>query len=304
MQLSITHQTAYAYGVPVESSHHMAHLTPCDTPTQNVLSHGIDIDPAPSSPCHSRPDLFGNTVTHWALPHSHTHLTVTARSQVETRALEPAHTTLTCEQAARATQSAGLSVAGEWPIYIHPSVRAPRDAELGHYARPDFIAERPLIEAAVSFMRRMNAGLTYDSTSTHVDTPASQALQAGRGVCQDFAHIMLSGLRQMGHAARYVSGYLLTQPAPGQPRLMGADASHAWVALYVPGLDDHASGGWLHLDPTNARHGWGSPGVDYVELAHGRDFDDVSPLRGVLRGGDGSLPKVSVTVLPHHEGTI
>jgi transglutaminase-like putative cysteine protease len=174
----------------------------------------------------------------------------------------------------------------------------PRHAELGYFARPDFDPERPLTEAALAMMHRMHGQLVYDITSTHVDTPALEALQSGRGVCQDFAHIMLAGLRQMGLAACYVSGYLLTHPAPGQRRLIGADASHAWVALYVPGLDEHASRGWLHLDPTNARHGWGSPGTDYVELARGRDFADVSPLRGVLRGGDASAPQVSVTVLP------
>ena len=112
------------------------------------------------------------------------------------------------------------------------------------------------------------------------------------------AHIMLAGLRQMGQAACYVSGYLLTHPPPGQARLRGADASHAWVALHIPHLNDHPSRGWLHLDPTNARYGWGSPGADYVVLARGRDFSDVSPLRGVLRGGSDSSPRVSVHVEP------
>jgi transglutaminase-like putative cysteine protease len=304
MRLSITHQTTYAYGVPVESSHHMAYLTPPNSATQQVLSHAIDIDPQPPTPPHTRSDVFGNTVTHWALPDGHRHLRVTARSWIDTHALEPAHTEMTCAQAAQATQVAALSHPGEWPIHVHPSVRVPRHGEWGHLARPDFEPERPLVDAAVAFMQRLHTQLVYDSTSTHVDTPALLALQAGRGVCQDFAHILLAGLRQMGHAACYVSGYLLTQPAPGQARLIGADASHAWVALYVPGLQGHVSRGWLHLDPTNARHGWGSPGCDYVELARGRDFADVSPLRGVLRGGDASPPQVSVTVLPRSEGSI
>ncbi len=298
MRLSVTHQTTYHYGVPVESSHHMAHLTPPQAATQQILSHAIEIDPMPLQPAHTRTDVFGNTVTQWAMPHSHTQLSVTAHSCVETQILNPADSALTCEQAAHATQSAGLSQSGEWPLFAHPSARVPRHPDLGHFARPDFDPERPLPEAAVAFMLRMHKQLVYDSGSTRVDTPAVHALRAGRGVCQDFAHIMLAGLRQMGHAACYISGYLLTQAAPGQARLIGADASHAWVALYVPGLDDHASRGWLHLDPTNARHGWGSPGQDYVELARGRDFADVSPLRGVLRGGDASPPQVSVTVMP------
>jgi transglutaminase-like putative cysteine protease len=276
----------------------MAHLTPPSNATQHVLSHAIDIEPVPSHPAHTRTDVFGNAVTQWAMPHPHTQLNVTARSCVETRAIDAANCTLSCEQAARITQQGGLSRTGEWPLFAHPSSRVPWHADLGYFARSDFDPERPLQAAAVGFMLRMNAQLVYDSGSTRVDTPAVQALKAGRGVCQDFAHIMLAGLRQMGHAACYISGYLLTHPAPGQPRLIGADASHAWVAVYVPGMDDHASRGWLHLDPTNARHGWGSPGTDYVELARGRDFADVSPLRGVLRGGDASPPQVSVAIVP------
>ncbi len=300
MRLSITHQTTYRYGTAVDSSHHLAHLTPFEGPTQEVLSCELLIEPAPAQ-AHTRTDAFGNTVTHWFLPDPHTRLMVRARSCVQTRTIDPAPVRLTCAQAAELTQNIGLTQAVLWPIFAHPSMRAPRHPDLGHFARPDFAPERPLIEAAISFMHRMHTALTYDSTSTQVDTPAWQALQAGRGVCQDFAHIMLAGLRQMGLAACYVSGYLLTQPAPGQARLIGADASHAWVALRVPGLDAHESQGWYHLDPTNARHGWGSPGTDYVALARGRDFDDISPLRGVLRGGDSSPPEVSVSVQPQEQ---
>jgi transglutaminase-like putative cysteine protease len=300
MRLSITHQTAYRYGVAVESSHHLAHLTPPNRSTQQVDSHAIDIDPVPNAR-DTRTDVFGNQVTQWSLPESHLALCVTARSVVQTASLPKAHIDLSCAQAALATQSGCLAPVQPWALFAHPSARAPRGAELGHFARPDFAPDRPLVEAAVALMHRMHRDLVYDSSSTSVDTPALEALKAARGVCQDFAHIMLAGLRQMGLAACYVSGYLLTHPAPGQPRLIGADASHAWVGLYVPGLAAHASGGWLHLDPTNARYGWGSPGLDYVELARGRDFADVSPLRGVLRGGDASPPQVSVTVLPLDE---
>lgn len=298
MRLSITHQTTYAYGVPVESSHHLAHLTPPNGPSQQVESHVIELDPVPPEACDTRTDAFGNLVTQWFYPHSHPSLCVTAHSVVRTRGLAQVASAMTCAQAIQATQAVVPSPAGDWAMFTQPSAHVPRHAELGHFARPDFDPERRLTDAAVALMQRMHTQLVYDNTSTGVDTPALQALQAGRGVCQDFAHIMLGGFRQMGLAACYVSGYVLTQPAPGQARLIGADASHAWVALYVPGLLDHPSSGWLHLDPTNARHGWGSPGIDYVELARGRDFADVSPLRGVLRGGDSSPPRVNVTVMP------
>lgn len=303
MRLSITHQTTYRYGTPVESSHHMAHLTPPNGPTQQVLTHTLEIDPCPDSGAHTRIDAFGNTVSQWFLAQRHSQLTVRAHSSVRTQALAPAQTDVSCEQAHRSSRHLVWPQASLWPLYAHPSTHAPRHPELGHFARPDFHPDRPLLEATIAFMHRIHSQLTYDNTSTHVDTPAAQALQAGRGVCQDFAHIMLAGLRHMGHAACYVSGYVLTHPAPGQVRLIGADASHAWVALHVPGLDSHPSQGWYHLDPTNARHGWGSPGTDYVALAQGRDFADVSPLRGVLRGGDHSPPQVSVTVWPDADGT-
>ncbi len=117
-------------------------------------------------------------------------------------------------------------------------------------------------------------------------------------MCQDFAHILIACLRSLGLPARYVSGYLLTHPPEGKERLVGSDASHAWAAVYVPAARAHASGGWLHLDPTNNRWGWGSPGEDYVQVAHGRDFADVSPLRGILQGGASHSLQVGVTVEP------
>jgi transglutaminase-like putative cysteine protease len=143
-----------------------------------------------------------------------------------------------------------------------------------------------LIEAARDLMARIHDDFTYETFSTEVNTPALEALERRTGVCQDFAHIMIGCLRAMGLPARYVSGYLLTQPPPGQPRLIGSDASHAWVAVYLPDLPGAQDGnGWYDLDPTNNRSGWGSPGEDYVTLALGRDYSDISPMRGVIHGG-------------------
>ena len=153
---------------------------------------------------------------------------------------------------------------------------------------------------AQDLMSRIHAEFVYESQSTHVNTPALEALAQRKGVCQDFAHIMLACLRAMGLAARYVSGYLLTEPPPGQPRLTGSDASHAWVSVYIPDLPEDSP--WCDFDPTNDRWGWGSPGEDYVTLAIGRDYADVSPIRGVIHGGAHHTLTVGVTVQPVESG--
>ena len=161
---------------------------------------------------------------------------------------------------------------------------------------------RRLIDAARDLMTRIHTDFTYESQSTEVNTPALEALAQRKGVCQDFAHIMIGCLRAMGLPARYVSGYLLTQPPPGQPRLVGSDASHAWVAVYLPDLPGAQEGrGWYDLDPTNDRSGWGTPGEDYVTLALGRDYSDISPMRGVIHGGARHTLSVAVTVEPLEE---
>ena len=168
----------------------------------------------------------------------------------------------------------------------------PRHDAFVAYARPSFSADRPLMEAAWDLMERIHEDFEYESQATEVNTPALESLAQRRGVCQDFAHIMIACLRGMGLPARYVSGYLLTEPPPGQPRLVGSDASHAWVAVWSPGRD--GGGTWHDLDPTNNR----ARGEDYVTLAVGRDYSDVSPVRGVIHGGERHTLNVGVTVEP------
>jgi transglutaminase-like putative cysteine protease len=295
MKLSIVHETRYQHGQRVESSHHLAHLTPRQRSTQQVFSHSLTIHPEPESRC-TYLDAFGNEVCLWELLQAREQLCVTAHSEVSTIALHPAHSSLTCAQAQDHLRFRSHQAVGPESVFSFPSRHVPRHVAFAEYAQADFASQRPVVDAACAWMHRMHKDMAYDHQSTQVDTPALTALQARRGVCQDFAHIMLAGLRHMGLSACYVSGYLLTQAAPGQVRMLGADASHAWVALFVPGLQDHPSGGWLHLDPTNDRLGWGSPGPDYVIIASGRDFADVSPLRGVLHGGDAAAPQVKVSV--------
>ena len=164
------------------------------------------------------------------------------------------------------------------------------------YAADCFAPGRPLLRAAQLLMQKIFREFTFDAAATQVATPLVQVLEQRRGVCQDFAHLMLACLRSLGLAARYVSGYLLTQPPPGKPRMIGADASHAWIAVFCPGAD---GGFWVDFDPTNNL----LPDTQHITLAWGRDFGDVSPLRGVILGGDGHAPEVAVTVTPYDELT-
>jgi transglutaminase-like putative cysteine protease len=176
--------------------------------------------------------------------------------------------------------------------FVFASPHVPRHDSFLAYAQPSFTPGRPLLQAARELMERIHADFVYEPEATDVSTPALEALAMRRGVCQDFAHVMLACLRSLALPARYVSGYVLTQPSPGTARLAGSDASHAWVSVYLPSHD--GAGEWADLDPTNCR----SPGEDYVVLATGRDYSDVSPVRGVIHGGARHELHVAVTVAP------
>jgi transglutaminase-like putative cysteine protease len=218
---------------------------------------------------------------------------VIADSVVETSTIAPPEASLPWEAARermRYHRAAHYDPASEF-VFASPYV--PRHEDFVAYAQPSFTAERPLLEAARDLMQRIHEDFTYETTATDVNTPALEALALRKGVCQDLAHVMLGCLRSMGLPARYISGYLLTEPAPGQARLVGSDASHAWVSVYLPGEAD-APGVWADLDPTNDR----APGEDYVTLAIGRDYSDVSPVRGVIHGGTHHSLRVAVTVAP------
>jgi transglutaminase-like putative cysteine protease len=172
--------------------------------------------------------------------------------------------------------------------FLFPSPMVPHTPALREYASASFAPDTPIVEAAIALMTRIHEEFEFDPDATHVTTSVETVLEIRRGVCQDFAHLMIGCLRALGLPARYVSGYLLTEPPEGQERLIGADASHAWVALYIPEY------GWLALDPTNDM----VPGDKHIMLAWGRDFGDVSPLRGVILGGGEHKVDVGVTVTP------
>lgn len=293
MRLQITHETVYNYRPAVETAQHMAYLTPLDCATQTLLGHGLQVIPEPAQ-INTTQDVFGNSRSFFSLQVPHTQLQVLASSQVLTQPVHLPRSELSWESVRehfRYQAHAGFEAANEF-VFASPMV--PRHAEFTAYARPSFSAGTGLLAAAVDLMHRIYRDFTYESQSTEVSTPALEALAQRKGVCQDFAHILIACLRSMGLPARYVSGYLLTQAAPGTVKLKGSDASHAWVAVYVPDLPKEER--WVDLDPTNDRAGWPSPGEDYVMLAVGRDFSDVSPIRGVIHGGASHTLRVGVTV--------
>ena len=296
MRLAITHETRYHYSPAVQTAQHVAHLQPSNTPGQQVLRHDMHIEP--HAPVQHHIDAFLNHRAYWALTQPHEGLMVRAYSEIETLPVPPAAATQSWESVREHFRYRGGQAGDVHSRFVFGSHHAPVHEAFLAYARPSFSPGRALMQAAQELNARMHRDFRYETASTDINTPALQALQARRGVCQDFAHILLACLRSLGLPARYVSGYLLTQAPPGQARLIGSDASHAWVSVYLPELANHASQGWLDLDPTNDRTGLASPGLDYAQLAVGRDFADVSPLRGVLQGGGAHTLNVAVTVAP------
>ena len=291
MLLRILHHTQYRYAAPVLLAQHLAHLRPLNQPGQRVVLHHLLLQPNPAQRSASH-DTFGNPREFFALQTPHDVLDVTADSLVAT---SPALAWPTASPAWESVRDSFVyrigAVFDAASEFTFASPYVPHADAFANFARSAFAPGWPLLQACYALMDKIHTQLRYDSSSTEVNTPALQALQQRKGVCQDFAHIMLGCLRSLGLPARYVSGYLLTQPPPGQPRLVGADASHAWVAVYCAGQ-------WYDFDPTNNRCGVGSPGEDYVTLATGRDFGDVSPLRGVTQGGGAHTLHVGVTVAP------
>lgn len=304
MFLHVLHTTTYHYTPQVETAQHMAHLLPRNLPSQTVRNAALQIAPAPAARS-DHTDVFGNLRSFFSLPVAHSTLHMEASSLVQTHAtpfdLSQVAQTPSWEKVRdHFVYHAGAAwVAANEFVFASPYVTP--HAEFAEFARASFTPQRPVLAAACDLMTRIHQEFEYASASTDVNTPAREALAKRQGVCQDFAHILLCCLRTQGLAARYVSGYLLTEPPAGQPRLIGSDASHAWVSIYVPDVVDDTlttQGQWFDLDPTNDRWGLNSPGEDYVSLAFGRDFGDVSPVRGVIHGGASHTLEVGVTVFP------
>lgn len=285
----VKHETRYSYRSPVAQSWQLAHLTPRALPWQTVVKHELRIDPPPDER-HDEFDSFGNMATHFSLHAAHQALRVHMSCAVEVAPrLLTTGADATPWEAVRDDVRADPAQDGLMAARMTESTRlVPWSEAAVAYAAPSFAEGRNWLEALTDLTHRIHADFEFEPGSTTISTSVDEVLAQRRGVCQDFAHLMLSCLRGYGLAARYMSGYLLTDPPPGQPRLMGADASHAWVAAYAPGH------GWVEFDPTNDR----LADQRYITLAWGSDYADAVPLRGVILGGRGQTMTVEVSVIP------
>jgi transglutaminase-like putative cysteine protease len=293
MRYTITHRTLYQYSSGVVLCHNEAQLLPRETPWQLYRPSQIRIRPRPALSV-ERVDFFGNRVLYFAIQDIHQQLEVTVATEVrvlDERPFDESSPSPPWEQARWLLREDSDPEIIEARLFSLSSPFVAVQPEFREYAEPSFTPGRPLLEAMADLNERIYREFKYDPHFTTVATPLNEVLSERRGVCQDFAHLAIACLRSLGLAARYVSGYLETLPPPGQPRLIGADASHAWLAVYVPGV------GWAEFDPTNCC----MPREKHVTLAWGRDYGDVAPLRGVVTGGGKHAMKVSVDVAPNPE---
>ena len=289
----IQHETRYVHAGTVSVSQHVGCLTPRRFDRQIVHEARVDVTPEAADRS-ERVDYFGNVVTQLAIVKPYTELSVRAESRVTVRGL-PEPIAPESSPPWETVRDAGAWRAGRTPgeadEYRCASPFVQPSADLAAYARYAFTPGRPLLAAAIGLMHRVHDDFTFDPGATEITTPLSKVLLDRRGVCQDFAHLLIGCLRALGVPARYVSGYLLTDPPPGSPRLLGADASHAWLSVWCP------AHGWVDLDPTNDL----VPDLRHVTVAWGRDYGDVSPLRGVVLGGGEHELTVAVSVVPEQE---
>jgi transglutaminase-like putative cysteine protease len=293
MKYQIIHRTRYIYEGSVTVSHHLARLAPRTLPGQRCPWHELEILPVPvGRGVHI--DAFGNTAAYFEVEGKHEALEVTARSLVEVMAggLQTSRKTPAWEAVRDACHGEKLTPGSDAGIFRFASPMVPVGPDFAAYARPDFPPGRPIIEAVTAFTARIFHDFKFDPRATDVTTPVAEVLKKRAGVCQDFAHLMLACLRSLGLPGRYVSGYLETAPPPGQARLQGADASHAWVSVFCG-----EQAGWVDADPTNNL----LPGERHITVAWGRDFSDVSPLRGVTLGAGGQWLEIAVDVIPLEE---
>ncbi len=284
----IRHRTVYRYAASVAVSHHLVWLHPRDLPRQKCLAYSLAVEPEFET-LSEHDDYFGNHCAFVTVEGSHVELAVEATSRVavapqfapdpeESPAWETARALTLTDRSNRGIEALEFS-------YDSPMIRATPEVQL--YAETSFTPKRPILDAGLELTQRIFADFQFDPAATDVATPLDEVVANRRGVCQDFAHFQIACFRSLGLPARYVSGYLETDPPPDAPRLVGADASHAWVSLFCPGI------GWVDLDPTNGC----LPTLRHITVAWGRDYLDVSPMRGVIHGGGDHSLNVGVDVL-------
>ena len=289
MKYRVSHATTYVYSEPVPVSHNLVMITPRSLGHQRCDDHRLDVRPRPNH-IERRVDVFGNIVHVFSIEENHQRLRIAAQSLVtvntESADEEDSIAWEDVRDGLAAQTDSGWFDASSL-LFDSPCIQ--RSTTWFDYAASEFTRGRPALAAAQGLNSKIHADFQYDDEATNVDTPLPTVFELRRGVCQDFAHAAIACFRSRGLAARYVSGYLRTSPPPGKPRLVGADASHAWVSVYLgPNL------GWKDLDPTNNIF----CGDDHIPVAWGRDYRDVVPVRGVFLGGGKHQLDVSVDVTP------
>lgn len=298
----VLHETRYDYGSNISLSQQQLHLSPRFLPWQQVHEQRIVIEPTPTWRRDGL-DAFGNPVSWISFNAPHDSLCIRSAMNIAVLPHLPDEAMLEASipweelrerLAYDALEPLPEDLDAARFLFESPHVRVKH--ELAAYAADCFPPGVPVLLGARALMAKIFEEFEFDPEATTVSTPVLEVLEKKRGVCQDFAHLMIACMRALGLAARYVSGYLLTRPPPGKPRLIGADASHAWVSVYAPGTADN----WVDFDPTNNL----LPDTEHITLAIGRDFTDISPLRGIILGGGGAEPEVAVTVVPLDEEEI
>jgi len=288
MRYSVRHRTTYRYMQDVAYSHHLLHLAPRETSTQHVENYSLTISPASNTRV-ERIDYFGNTTEWLAINEPHAVIDFIAESEViavRPPARDPAQS-LSWEGVRTFLEDAA-EAEPDVVQYMFDSGMTVFSRDLASYARKSFPPERPVLAGAIDLMSRIHAEFRYDTTVSDATTTVDCVFDMRAGVCQDLAHVAIAMMRSLGLPARYVSGYLLTRPAPGQEKLQGADASHAWFSVWAPPF------GWVDLDPTNDM----LPGEEHITVAVGRDYGDVAPINGIATGGGDHHIEVAVDVFP------
>jgi transglutaminase-like putative cysteine protease len=285
MLYEVTHTTHYKYGDTVPECFNIVRLNPRPIFDQVCIEHRIEIDPEPTDYV-CRKDFFGNLIEQFSIHVPHTSLSVTAvnRIKVTDRNYPDLASTPAWETIAETTGKSDLLASH----LIQPSPHVRFNDSILAYAKESFTERRPIAEASLDLTRRIFEDFEFDPEATTISTPVEEVFKKRSGVCQDFAHFQIACLRSLGLPSRYVSGYLRTIPPPGKARLVGADASHAWVSVFC------GDEGWFDFDPTNNM----MPGTDHITIGWGRDYSDVCPIQGVFTGGGQTVMKVAVDVLP------
>ncbi len=289
MKYKVTHTTKYAYSAAVPVCHNLVHLNPRSLPHQFCEKFRLLVHPDPFE-ISDRDDYFGNSVSYFSIDQAHLGLSVTATSHVTVTSKPEV---LACETPAwenvvRQLQTDHATQVLDAYQFVFDSPSIKRFQALVDYIKPSFPSERPILEGVIDLTARIHEDFKYDPRATTVHTPIEEVFEQRHGVCQDFAHLQIGCLRSIGLAARYVSGYLRTEPPHGKPRLVGADASHAWLSAYC------GEAGWIDVDPTNNI----LASTDHITVAWGREYNDVCPIKGTIVGGGDHRMSVSVDVAP------